>query len=274
MAMDYPNSHFTTVDVCDLLPEDFEAEAAAASGSSAYNVDPHIANNKKDEEKENSAPAITAPTPITTTTTATKAPNTVVNNMTLFTPMHPNLSVKLQNTTTPVIDSSTLDSTGSSFLLSHIEEVRTKDERQNSSFAASTTTTTTTMSTMSDDEEEEADETTPYRSQFTADKTYIKQMEAPGETKVTPVMKHRKLLPNLEFYQVNVIDAKLPFKDNSFGFVKQRLATASFTIANWKCVISELVRVTKPGGYIQLLEIDYNTFNLGPKGRKWEIHCK
>ncbi|KAG2211641.1 hypothetical protein INT47_008738 [Mucor saturninus] len=83
--------------------------------------------------------------------------------------------------------------------------------------------------------------------------------------------KHRKLLRNLDFYQTNVVDGGLPFPDDQFDFVKQRLVTASFTLADWKRVIEELVRVTKPGGYIQLLEIDYNTFNLGPNGKAWEL---
>lgn len=82
--------------------------------------------------------------------------------------------------------------------------------------------------------------------------------------------KKRTLLHNLDFYQANVVSAKLPFADNHFDFVKQRLVTAAFTLADWKRVMAELVRVTKPGGYIELLEIDYNTHNLGPNGRKWE----
>lgn len=297
--MDYPNSQFTVVDVCDLLPKDFEQEAAKSFSPAYVTVmqQQNNSNGKKEEDGEgkradNAAPTITTTTASptsngATTVPTTAAPNTEVNNMTLFTPMHPNLSTRLQNTTTPVTDSSTLDSTtGSSFAFSssQIEEVKTHDSKLMMNSTASATTTMTTMTTTmgdSDDEEdqdedddEESTAAVSTKSQFEADPTYIKNMEAPGQTNVTPVMKHRNLLPNLEFFQLNVIDAKLPFPDNTFDFVKQHLATASFTVANWKRVISELYRVTKPGGYIQLLEIDYNTFNLGPNGRKWEIHCK
>lgn len=164
------------------------------------------------------------------------------NNRT-FTPMHPNLSVKLQSSTTPAIDSSTLDSDSSfsNVLLSQIDEESTQ--------------CTIYESSATKEEEQTADHL------FTG-------------TPKPDLLNFRKLLPNLDFHRMNAIDAKLPFEDNSFDFVKQRLVTSSFTVADWKRVIEELVRVTKPGGYIELVEIDYNTFNLGPEGRKWETECK
>ncbi|ORE20377.1 hypothetical protein BCV71DRAFT_85580 [Rhizopus microsporus] len=81
----------------------------------------------------------------------------------------------------------------------------------------------------------------------------------------------RCLLKNLDFYQVDVTQEKLPFQDDEFDFVKQRLVTASFTLDNWKSVLQELIRVTKPGGYIELIEIDFSTCNLGPRGSKLEM---
>lgn len=84
----------------------------------------------------------------------------------------------------------------------------------------------------------------------------------------------RCLLKNLDFYQVDVTQEKLPFQDDEFDFVKQRLVTASFTLDNWKSVLQELIRVTKPGGYIELIEIDFSTCNLGPRGSKLEMDSK
>jgi ubiquinone/menaquinone biosynthesis C-methylase UbiE len=84
----------------------------------------------------------------------------------------------------------------------------------------------------------------------------------------------RCLLKNLDFYQVDVTQERLPFQDDEFDFVKQRLVTASFTLDNWKSVLQELIRVTKPGGYIELIEIDFSTYNLGPKGSKLETDSK
>lgn len=82
-----------------------------------------------------------------------------------------------------------------------------------------------------------------------------------------------RVLDNLDFYQCNIVESKLPFEDNTFDFVKQQLGTTSFTVKDWIHIIKEIVRVTKPGGYIQLIEIDYHTSNLGPNGLKWETHC-
>ncbi|RUS17150.1 S-adenosyl-L-methionine-dependent methyltransferase [Endogone sp. FLAS-F59071] len=44
---------------------------------------------------------------------------------------------------------------------------------------------------------------------------------------------------------------KLPFADESFDYVFQRFQTLSFRETDWPCVIAELVRVTKPGGWIE-----------------------
>ncbi|KAL9543450.1 hypothetical protein MBANPS3_008109 [Mucor bainieri] len=225
MALDYRNSHFTAVDVLDLLPADFEDTEA------------NIASNQDGHEL--------------------KSPPSLVNNMTVFTPMHPNLSSKLQNTTTPVIDSSTLDS---SLLLSQI------DEMESSNISSCITAESSVMSTSKEDDDEDAHSDTLHVPVVRINGE-LKQPSAPAPCE-TP--KKRTLLHNLDFYQANVLNAKLPFADNHFDFVKQRLATASFTLADWKRVMTELVRVTKPGGYIELLEIDYNTHNLGPNGRKWE----
>ncbi|CAO0795362.1 unnamed protein product [Mucor circinelloides] len=228
MALDYRNSHFTAVDVLDLLPADFEdTEANVAS-----NEDGH----------------------------GPKSPPSLVNNMTVFTPMHPNLSSKLQNTTTPVIDSSTLDS---SLLMSQI------DEMESSNISSSITAESSSMISTSKEEDNDQHQ----------DALHVPVLLVNGELQQPPpppppapceTPKKRALLHNLDFYQVNVVNAKLPFADNHFDFVKQRLVTAAFTTADWKRVMAELVRVTKPGGYIELLEIDYNTHNLGPNGRKWE----
>ena len=210
MAMDHPNSHFTAVDVSDLLPEDFEETAI-----SNENVLPTWASKQK--------------------------PPTSKNTRVTFTPMHPNLSKRFQNTTTPVTESSTLDSS----ILSQIDEVSSMDFSQSG-----------------------------ISSCHTDIQSYHDNVDGYTMDPKNHVIPHRKLLANLDFFGVNVIDVGLPFPDDSFDFVMQRLVTASFTTSDWKRVVQELVRVTKPGGYIQLLEIDYNTFNLGPQGRQWETTRK
>jgi ubiquinone/menaquinone biosynthesis C-methylase UbiE len=99
--------------------------------------------------------------------------------------------------------------------------------------------------------------------------SHISENDVTGET-----LNQRKVLNNLDFYQYNILEAGLPFEDNTFDFVMQQLVTAAFTVHDWVRVIREITRVTKPGGYIQLIEIDYHTFNLGPNGQEWETKCK
>lgn len=47
----------------------------------------------------------------------------------------------------------------------------------------------------------------------------------------------------------------LPFPDQQFDYVHQRLLVAAGIAANWPAVIRELVRVTRPGGWVELLEV-------------------
>jgi hypothetical protein len=230
MALDYRNSHFTALDVLDLLPVDFEETENITSNEDGHEM---------------------------------KSPPALVNNMSIFTPMHPKLSTKLQNTTTPVIDSSTLDS---SLLLSQT------DGNMSSNISSSVTVESSVISTSREEEEEEEEHDDGDRDAKILEIPLLLVNDEIQKSCETP--KKRKLLSNLDFYQANVVNAKLPFEDNHFDFVKQRLVTASFTVSDWKHVMSELVRVTKPGGYIELLEIDYNTYNLGPNGRKWESECE
>ncbi|KAG0352095.1 hypothetical protein BG005_008436 [Podila minutissima] len=75
---------------------------------------------------------------------------------------------------------------------------------------------------------------------------------------------------NCRFLQHNV-QQPLPFPDNSFDFVYQRLLLAGLTPDDWKKVMSELERITKPGGWIELVEIDGVGGNNGPHMTKiWE----
>ena len=53
----------------------------------------------------------------------------------------------------------------------------------------------------------------------------------------------------------NLLDG-LPYEENSFDFVHQRLLVLGVPRAHWPQVIRELVRVTRPGGWIELVECD------------------
>lgn len=58
---------------------------------------------------------------------------------------------------------------------------------------------------------------------------------------------------NYSFIAANVLEG-LPFPDASFDFVHQRLLYAAVPADRWQPVVLELVRVTRPGGWIELVE--------------------
>lgn len=55
----------------------------------------------------------------------------------------------------------------------------------------------------------------------------------------------------------------LPFPEKQFEFVHQRLLVAAIPTAHWPTVINELIRVTRPGGWIEVLEIGVTIKNAG-----------
>ena len=60
---------------------------------------------------------------------------------------------------------------------------------------------------------------------------------------------------NYTFVQGNVLE-RLPFADNSFDFVHQRYLILAIPANRWPHVIAELLRVTRPGGWIELIETE------------------
>ncbi len=60
---------------------------------------------------------------------------------------------------------------------------------------------------------------------------------------------------NCTFLAGNVLQG-LPFADESFDVVHQRLLVGALPAARWQDVINELVRVTRIGGWIELIETE------------------
>jgi SAM-dependent methyltransferase len=59
--------------------------------------------------------------------------------------------------------------------------------------------------------------------------------------------------PNYVYVQGSVLDG-LPFPDATFDFVHQRLLVAAIPEERWPWVVGELLRVTRPGGWVESLE--------------------
>lgn len=60
---------------------------------------------------------------------------------------------------------------------------------------------------------------------------------------------------NFTFLQGNMLEG-LPFPDNSFDFVHQRLVIVALPTSQWVQQARELLRVTRPGGWVELVEGD------------------
>ncbi|CAG8484135.1 7924_t:CDS:2 [Acaulospora colombiana] len=73
---------------------------------------------------------------------------------------------------------------------------------------------------------------------------------------------------NASFQRADITNG-LPFPDNSFDFVYMRFMMLAITIENWQFAIDELVRVCKPGGWIEVMERDIYWYNEGEMVNEW-----
>ena len=69
-------------------------------------------------------------------------------------------------------------------------------------------------------------------------------------------------LPNYRFVRSNVLDG-LPFSTDTFDFVHQRLLGPGLPLKSWAAVLGDLVRVSRPNGWLELVE---GRFDLEPAG--------
>jgi SAM-dependent methyltransferase len=68
---------------------------------------------------------------------------------------------------------------------------------------------------------------------------------------------------NFRLVKGDLLDG-LPFVDGGFDFVHQRLLVPGIPLANWDRLVAELVRVTGPGGWIELVEAAWAVEPAGP----------
>ncbi|KAI9366412.1 S-adenosyl-L-methionine-dependent methyltransferase [Pilaira anomala] len=73
---------------------------------------------------------------------------------------------------------------------------------------------------------------------------------------------------NCDFVLGNVSE-EIPFPDNTFDYIHQRLLVLGLTSEMWERNLKELFRVLKPGGYIEIKEPDLKDLdNTGPSSKK------
>ncbi|WP_052889340.1 class I SAM-dependent methyltransferase [Thermogemmatispora carboxidivorans] len=70
---------------------------------------------------------------------------------------------------------------------------------------------------------------------------------------------------NYRFVRGDVLQG-LPFEENTFDFVHQRLLLLAIPLAAWPGVVQELVRVTAPGGWVELVEGSISANGFVPCG--------
>jgi ubiquinone/menaquinone biosynthesis C-methylase UbiE len=73
--------------------------------------------------------------------------------------------------------------------------------------------------------------------------------------------------PTCLFVRANILEG-LPFPDEQFTSIHQRLLVAAIPAHSWPTVVQELVRVTQPGGWIELLELSDVIQPAGPATRR------
>ncbi|KAL0091076.1 S-adenosyl-L-methionine-dependent methyltransferase [Phycomyces blakesleeanus] len=70
-------------------------------------------------------------------------------------------------------------------------------------------------------------------------------------------------------YRIADVSKGLPFADNTFDFVVQRDAMYRFSRTHWDFVLNELIRVAKPGAYLELVESSGTINDIGPNSSVW-----
>jgi SAM-dependent methyltransferase len=69
--------------------------------------------------------------------------------------------------------------------------------------------------------------------------------------------------PNYRMVRANLL-TELPFAGESFDFVHQRLLVVGLPLPEWPRTAGELARVTRPGGWVELVEPATNVQDAGP----------
>ena len=71
---------------------------------------------------------------------------------------------------------------------------------------------------------------------------------------------------NVEFIKSDKLDDEIPFEDNFFDFIYVHHARFWYTDSQWKnIIVPELIRVLKPGGYLEFTEAEMQLFGEGPE---------
>ncbi|WP_165423008.1 class I SAM-dependent methyltransferase [Ktedonosporobacter rubrisoli] len=79
---------------------------------------------------------------------------------------------------------------------------------------------------------------------------------------------HGPVASNCRFVQGNILHG-LPFAEESFDYTHQRLLVAALPAQAWPWEIKELLRVTRSGGWVELVEAGDGFSNPGPQTERF-----
>lgn len=67
---------------------------------------------------------------------------------------------------------------------------------------------------------------------------------------------------NFKFIKcVDVLQALKNFPDQTFDYIASRFSITSYSFEQYQLVMSECIRITKPGGYIEVIEMDLRIYH-------------
>jgi ubiquinone/menaquinone biosynthesis C-methylase UbiE len=80
---------------------------------------------------------------------------------------------------------------------------------------------------------------------------------------ITANFRQDETLQNVSYQVINA-GTGLPFSDDAFDYVFQRFLVMGFSVEQYRLVINEIMRVLKPGGTIEILEMVSKYNDAGP----------
>ncbi|OBZ83244.1 Demethylmenaquinone methyltransferase [Choanephora cucurbitarum] len=80
---------------------------------------------------------------------------------------------------------------------------------------------------------------------------------------------HPTVPPTNCHLKLHDLTKKLPFPDNTFDFVTQHDALFRYSKSDWETMLPEIMRVVKPGGYIEFVEPSGVMQDIGPNMSIW-----
>ncbi|KAI8079770.1 uncharacterized protein BX664DRAFT_341416 [Halteromyces radiatus] len=76
---------------------------------------------------------------------------------------------------------------------------------------------------------------------------------------------------NCQFYQCNALQG-LPFEDGTFDYVFMRFMAQGIELNQWDPLMKDIIRVLKPGGWVEVVEVDLELHRTGPTTKIYNEH--